>query len=246
MQDYEDLEYIIVDGASNDGTMDVVRRELERYAGEDQPVWVRRHAAAVKLISEPDRSMYEALNKGIRLATGDVVGHVHSDDVLVNETVVSQYVRCFEQSGAQMVYADGYFVDQDDCQLVRRIWHSGRYHRWKVRLGWLPLHTTLYTRRDVLTEGILYREDLRTASDTDFLIHYLYEKPLKVHYMPAMTMMMRMGGLSTDASRRRKVWQEDVAIMKHYGFWPAPLIKVCKMAWKVPQIIEPKLRRLIG
>ena len=243
-QDYPDIEYIIVDGASTDGTLDVVRRELARYASKGETEVIRRHAASARVISEPDHSMYEALNKGIRMATGDIVGHVHSDDMLVDTQVVSQYVKHFEQTGASLVYADGYFVDADNHQLVRRIWRSGSYHRWKVRIGWLPLHTTLYMKRSTLMEGSLYNEAIRTASDTDFLIRYLYEHPVSVSYMPCMTMMMRMGGLSTDAKRRRQVWDEDISIMRRYHFWPAALIKLCKMAWKVPQVIQPKLKRL--
>lgn len=242
-QDYPDIEYIIVDGASTDGTLDVVRGELARYAAEGESEVIRRHAASARVISELDHSMYEALNKGIRMATGDIVGHVHSDDMLVDTQVVSQYVKHFEQTGASLVYADGYFVDADNQQLVRRVWRSGSYHRWKVRVGWLPLHTTLYMKRNTLMEGSLYNETIRTASDTDFLIRYLYVHPVKVCYMPRMTMMMRMGGLSTDANRRRQVWNEDVSIMRRYHFWPAPLIKLCKMAWKVPQVIEAKLKR---
>lgn len=243
MQDYPDIEYIIVDGASTDGTLDVVKQELAYFAEKGETELIRRHAREARYISEPDHSMYEALNKGIRMATGDIVGHVHSDDMINGNDVVSKYVKHFEQTGADLVYADGYFVLPEANNKVMRIWRSGRYHRWKVRLGWLPLHTTLYMKRSVLTSGDLYREDLRTASDTFFLIHYLYETKVKVSYMPVMVMMMRMGGLSTDASRRKQVWNEDVSIMQHYKFWPAKVIKLCKMAWKVPQVIEPKFRK---
>ncbi len=242
-QDYPDIEYIIVDGASTDGTIQIVKQEIAHYIEHGETELIRQHAREVKFISEPDHSMYEALNKGIRMATGDVVGHVHSDDMLVSDDIVSAYVRHFEKTGADMVYADGFFVDPDQHNQVKRIWRSGNYHRWKVRIGWLPLHTTMYMKRSVLMADELYREDLRTASDTFFLIHYLYETKIKVSYMPKMTMLMRMGGLSTDASRRKQVWDEDVSILEHYGFWPAPFIKMCKMAWKVPQVIEPKFRR---
>ena len=126
-QDYDNIEYIIVDGASTDGTMDIVNEYRARVA---------------KIISEPDHGMYEAINKGIRVATGDVIGLLHSDDFFYNNGVVSRIVERMKITRADFLYGDGLFVDPDNTDKVVRNWIGGSYRLWKVRHGWLPLHPT--------------------------------------------------------------------------------------------------------
>lgn len=237
-QDYPDIEYLIVDGASTDGTLEEVRRLLAQEAAEGATPLIRQHAAEAVVMSEPDSGMYEALNKGMRRATGDVIGLVHSDDWLVDSDVVSQYVRCFETSGADLVYADGQYVDSVRTSVVRRKWVSGRYRRWKVRVGWLPLHTATYIRRSALSPEVLYDEQYRVAADTKFLIYYLMERPLRVSYLPRCTVRMRMGGLSTDPRRCRQIYAEDVSIYRYYQFSHPHLVKLMKMMWKLPQFLH--------
>ena len=218
-QDYPDIEYIVVDGASRDASLSVIRS----YAGRID-----------RMVSEPDHGMYEAINKGLRLATGEVVGLLHSDDVLFDRHVVSDIAACFEKTGADLVYGNGLFVDARDMSRVVRNWVGGSCRRWKVRCGWLPLHPTVYIRREVLERVGDYDERYKIAADTDFLLRCLYETPLRVEYMHRYVVRMRMGGLSTDTARRRQMWQEDVEIYRRHGF-PGVLLKLMKMGWKVPQ-----------
>lgn len=242
-QDYPDIEYLIIDGASTDGTTEEIRRVLAYEAAEGVTPLMRRHAQQTVLVSEPDHGMYEALNKGMRLAKGDVIGMVHSDDVLFDPQVVSRYVERFERTAADLVYADGQYVDAHDPQVVRRLWVSGPFRRWKVRLGWLPLHPTVYIRRAAVSLDALYDEHYHVAADTKFLIHYLYEMPLRVCYLPCYTVRMRMGGLSTNVRGSRLVYDEDVSIYAGYGFRHPRTAKVMKMMWKVPQFFNALLRR---
>ena len=242
-QDYPDIEYLIMDGASTDGTVEYVRELLQQEAREGESELVRRHAREAQLVSERDGGMYEALNKGIRRATGDVIGFVHSDDMLIDSTVISHYVQCFEQTGADLVYADGQFVDEKEPTKLLRLWVSGRYRRWKVRLGWLPLHPTVYMRRMSFDPDVLYDEHYRVAADTKFLIYYLHESVLRVCYMPELVIRMRMGGLSTSPKLQRQMFAEDVSIFRYYGFGHPRMAKVVKMMWKVPQFINAGLRR---
>ena len=224
-QDYPDIEYIIVDGLSNDGSIDIINQ----YQGK-----------VAKIVSERDHGMYEAINKGIRLATGDIIGLVHSDDFLYDSHVISDVVKRFEKSGADFVYGDGVFVNADNINKPVRNWIGGTYHKWKVRLGWLPLHPTCYIRRDVMMLEGLYDESFKIAADTDLLVRYLYKANLKIDYMPRRIIRMRMGGLSTDSEKRKLMWNEDVRLYKAHGFTPAVLTKIIKMTWKVPQFIEAK------
>lgn len=225
VQDYPDIEYIIVDGLSNDGSIDIINQ----YQGK-----------VAKIISERDHGMYEAINKGIRMATGDVIGLVHSDDFLYDGHVVSDVVKRFEETGADFVYGDGVFVNANNINKPVRNWIGGAYHKWKVRMGWLPLHPTCYIRRDVMMREGLYDESYKIAADTDLLVRYLYKVNLKVDYMPRRIIRMRMGGLSTDREKRRLMWNEDVRLYKAHGFKLPVLTKIMKMMWKVPQFIEAK------
>jgi len=228
-QNYPDIEYIVVDGASTDGSVEVIR-EMMKDA---------RWKSTYKFVSEPDEGMYEAINKGIRMTTGDVIGLVHSDDMLYDNRVISDVAKKFEESKADFVYADGIFVNAQNIDKIVRYWKSGSYHRWEVKLGWLPLHTTCYIRRDVMQKEGLYDESYKIAADTEFLVRYLYEARLNVVYMKRLVVRMRMGGLSTNRKSRRQIWREDIRLYKAHGFAASPT-KLMKMMRKVPQFIKKK------
>ena len=226
-QDYPDIEYIIVDGASTDGSVEVIRSMMNDL----------RWKVSFKFVSEPDGGMYEAINKGIRMATGDIIGLVHSDDMLYDSGVISDIVGMFEKTGADFVYGDGIYVHTNNIDKVVRYWKGHSFHRWTVKLGWLPLHPTCYIRREVMLREGLYDESYRIAADTELLVRYLYKARLKVAYIQRLVIRMRMGGLSTDSERRRQMWNEDIRLYKAHGF-AARSTKLMKMMWKVPQFIR--------
>lgn len=228
-QDYPDIEYIIVDGASTDNSLNIIHDAIKGQ--EDK----------VKLISEPDRGMYEAINKGIRMATGDVIALCHSDDFIYAKDTVSHVVKKMKETECDFLYADGIFVNELHIDKVVRKWVGGRYARWKVRCGWLPLHPTCYIKREVMMRCGLYDESYKIAADTNLLVNYLYNCHLKVAYLPEFVTRMRMGGMSTDPVKRRKMWKEDIRVYTGYGFKPVVLTKVMKMMWKVPQFVKAKL-----
>lgn len=226
-QDYPDIEYIVVDGGSTDDSFKVIRSYGSRIA---------------KVISERDGGMYEAINKGIKMATGEIVGLLHSDDFLFHPHIISEIVERFKQTSADIVYGDGLFVDAHETEKVIRDWRSGNYRRWKVRLGWLPLHPTVYIKRSAMERYGLYNEKYQIAADSDFLVRYLYKADLQVEYLGKYVVRMRMGGLSTDSQKRKAMWKEDVDMYRKNGFWGVPE-KILKMGWKVPQFVNAKLKR---
>ena len=223
-QDYPDIEYIIVDGASTDGSLEVIRSYGERIT---------------KVISEPDHGMYEAINKGIRTATGDVIGLLHSDDFLYNDHVISHIVKQLEETGADFLYGNGLFVDSNNTDKVIRNWIGGTYRTWKVRHGWLPLHPTCYIRKEAIIKRGLYNETYKIAADSDFLLRYLMGGDLTVTYLNEYIVRMRMGGLSTDNGKRKQMWKEDIRVYHSHGINPI-MAKIEKMMWKVPQFIKAK------
>ena len=157
-QDYPDIEYIIVDGASTDGSLGIIKEYGNRIS---------------KIISEPDHGMYEAINKGIRAATGDVIGLLHSDDFFYDNHVISHVVKKIEETGADFLYGNGLFVNYENTDRVVRDWIGGKYRTWKVKHGWLPLHPTCYIKRDVMIRRGLYNETYKIAADSDLLLRYL-------------------------------------------------------------------------
>lgn len=220
-QDYPDIEYIVVDGASKDNSLNIINEYKDKIS---------------KIISEPDHGMYEAINKGICAATGDVIGLVHSDDFLFSNQIVSHIVRRFEETHADFLYGDGLFVNPENTDKVVRNWIGGTYRLWKVRHGWLPLHPTCYIRRDVMERKGLYNESYKIAADSDFLFRYLLGGELSVTYLKEYIVKMRMGGLSTDSARRKQMWKEDIRMYQSHGVNPT-ITKVEKMMWKIPQFI---------
>ena len=225
-QDYPDIEYIVVDGASTDGSLSIINRYKDKIA---------------KIISEPDQGMYEAINKGIRAATGDIIGLVHSDDTLFTPQTISHVVAKFQETHADFLYGDGLFVHPDCTKRVVRDWIGGEYRLWKVRHGWLPLHPTCYIRRNVMERKGGYNESYKIAADSDLLLRYLLGGELSVAYLHEYIVRMRMGGLSTDAARRKQMWREDIRMYRSHGMSPT-LTKLEKMLWKVPQFVKAKLK----
>ncbi|WP_163400502.1 glycosyltransferase family 2 protein [Flavobacterium fluviatile] len=201
-QDYPDIEYIVVDGNSSDGTQGII----ERYADKIS-----------KYVSEPDKGMYDAINKGLAMATGDVVGLMHSDDVFYDNSVVSKIVNIFKNSPtADAVYGDGIYVTNDEEQKIVRNRIGGKYNFKKLKSGWLPLHPTVYIKKSIIEKYGNYNLDFKIASDTEFLLRYLYKYKINIVYLNSYIVKMRMGGLSTDYKRAFEVLREDYNIYKFH------------------------------
>lgn len=224
-QVYSNIEYIVIDGASSDGSLEIINEYSERIS---------------KIVSEPDGGMYEAINKGIRLATGEIIGLVHSDDFLEDKDVVKDVVSCVVENNADFVYGDGVFVESKNTSKIVRRWRGGMYSPHKVALGWLPLHPTCYIKRDVMFREGLYDESYKIAADSDLLFRYLFKANIRVTYLKRNIIRMRMGGVSTSKEKRIMMFWEDVRMYRSYGRWGIPS-KILKMMWKLPQFVEAKL-----
>ena len=178
-QDYENLEYIIVDGGSTDGTMELIRRMEKRMPGR------------FRYLSEPDRGIYDAINKGIALSTGDIIGCCF--DRYADEGVIRRMVQAMETECTDGVHGDLYYMDGE--RIVRR-WHQGQ---GTIRTGWLPGHPTMYLRREVYETYGVYRTDYRIAADYEFMVRILYRKQVTLSYLPEILIYMSYGGTSTSS-----------------------------------------------
>ncbi|MCI9846274.1 glycosyltransferase family 2 protein [Flavobacterium pectinovorum] len=201
-QNYPNIEYIVIDGNSSDGTQDIIKLYSEKIS---------------KYVSESDKGMYDAINKGLSLATGDIVGLMHSDDVFYDKDVISKIVEAFQNSSdVDAIYGNGIYVTNDEEQKIVRNRIGGEYDYKRLKAGWLPLHPTVYIKKTVIGKYGNYNLDFKIASDTEFLLRYLYKHKIKVTYLNTYIVKMRMGGLSTNYKRAFEVLCEDYNIYKFH------------------------------
>ena len=201
-QGHDDIEHIIQDGGSTDGTLDVVRTHA---------------TASTDLVSEPDGGIYDAINRGIRRASGDVVGVMHSDDFFASDGVLSKVASAFEDPTVDGVYGDLHYVAAHDTSRVLRRWESGSYDRSKLRWGWMPPHPTFYMRRHYFDELGLYDTKLRIAADYDAMLRYFVKGGIRLDYIPEVMVCMRTGGASNGSLKRiiRKSREDYRAIRRN-------------------------------
>lgn len=185
-QDHPDKELIVIDGASTDGTLEV----LQRYAGR-----------LAHLVSEPDHGIYDALNKGLRLATGEVVGFLHADDRYADDRVLSRIAAALADPAVDACHGDLRYVRHDDPDRVVRYWRSGAYHRRRLAWGWMPPHPTFYARRAVYQQLGGFDTRYRIAADYDCLLRFLGAGQITCAYIPEVLVHMRVGGTSNRSLR---------------------------------------------
>lgn len=190
-QNYYDIEYIIVDGASKDGTVDIIKNNSSVVS-----MW----------ISEPDKGLYDAMNKGIKMATGDILGIINSDDFYHRPNSISQVVNAIKEYGTECIYADVKFVSPENLDKTVRYYNSGRFSPKKFKRGLMPAHPTFFTYRRNFENFGYYRTDYKIAADFELLVRFLYKHKLSYHYLPIDLMKMRTGGLST------KSWKSNIII----------------------------------
>ena len=189
-QDYTDFEHLIIDGGSTDNTLDIVRELEPRYGGK------------LKWISERDRGIYDAMNKGIMMATGDVIGILNSDDFYTSTDILSTVADGIQQYDA--VYADIHYVDPADLTRPVRHYSSAPFRRWKMRLGFMPAHPSFYCRRSVYTRFGLFDLDFKVAADFEQLLRLIYINRIFTHYIPRDFVTMRTGGASSSGFQSHK------------------------------------------
>jgi len=199
LQDHADVEHIVVDGGSDDGTVEILERNRHRLS---------------TLLSEKDRGIYDALNKGIALASGDVVGFLHADDVLADSRVLSRIAGALRDPHVDAAYGDLVYVRKDDIERVVRRWRAGPYSRSRLAWGWMPPHPTFYVRRSVYGRLGGFDTRHRIAADYDCVLRFLGAGRVVPTYIPEVLVRMRLGGESNASVGRivRKSWEDYVAL----------------------------------
>ena len=225
-QTYSDIEYIIIDGASKDNTMDLVH--------EYEPLFNGR----IKWLSEPDKGIYDAMNKGIRMATGDIVGIINSDDFYHRTDVLSCVAEAFEEPGVQAVYGDVRFVHPGDLDKTIRYYSSKVFSPKLFRYGFMPAHPTFFTYKKYFEEFGYYKTDYKIAADYELLVRFLYVHKLQAKYLPLDFMKMRTGGVSTASVRSNILLNKEIVrACRENGLWTCFPLLLMKYAVKVFELI---------
>jgi glycosyltransferase len=224
-QRYPNIEYIVIDGGSTDGTLEAIQPFREKLAC---------------FISEKDTGLYNALNKGIKQATGDIIGILHSDDLFYDSGSIEKVVQAFRETQADLVYAKGQYVDQANIEKVKRIYPSKPFKKRYLPFGWIPLHTTIYVKREVFENYGLYEEHYRIASDYEISQRWFQNDNIRKVYLNEWVVKMRLGGKSTNAKLQKLKSSEDLDVIRRYHLWGWFTLG-CKIARKIPQYILPRI-----
>lgn len=227
-QEDSDYEYLVIDGGSKDNTVDIIKEYEPKFRGR------------MKWISEKDKGMYDGINKGIRMATGDVVGIINSDDFYHRTDVFDIINKSFEENkGIQAIYGDVRFVHPDNLEKTVRYYSCKHWKPWRFRFGFMPAHPTFFTYKENFEKYGYYQYDYHIAADYELLIRHLYTNKVPAKYVPLDFMKMRTGGRSTNGWKANVLLNKEIVrACKENGIWTCMPILFLKYFIKVFELIK--------
>ena len=225
-QRHRNIEHIIVDGASKDNTLEIIKSSPNRVA---------------KIISEPDNGIYDALNKGIKAATGDIIGFLHSDDTFGSPDTLEKIVKQFEtrKKGKKPDGVHGNLLFVDRQNIVVRTWYGKPFERKNVKYGWMPPHPTLFLKKEVYQKHGGFDTSFRIAGDYNFMLKVMLDKDISLAFLPEIITKMRVGGASTGDSKSLIFKsKEDIRALRNNGFRFPYVVLSFKILRKLPQLLK--------
>lgn len=229
-QTYDDYEHIIVDGGSTDNTLDILREYEPRYKGR------------LKWHSEPDRGIYDAMNKGIIRATGELVGLLNSDDFYTSDDVLASIAESYKSGGVDAVYGDVCYVHPNDLKKMVRRYSSASFSRWKMRLGFMPAHPSFYCRRSVYMRLGMFDLRFKIAADFEQLLRLIFVNNIKTRYIPKTFVTMRTGGASTSGlSSHKQIYHDHMMAYKVNGVYSNCMLESMRYMCKICERIRDKI-----
>lgn len=218
-QDYDNIEYIIIDGYSKDNTLDIIKEYSDQIA---------------VVVSEPDKGIYDAMNKGIQLATGDVVGILNSDDFFTSNDVISIVVKEFMHNQTDAIYGDIHFVRPENLNKCVRYYSSAIFSPFLFRFGFMPAHPSFYVKKSCYEQLGTYDLNYRIAADYDLMIRFLYKEKIRYKYLKKDFVTMRIGGISTEGVNSRILLNKEIVrACKKYGIYTNLFFLSLKYIYKV-------------
>lgn len=228
-QSYTDFEHIIVDGNSSDDTMSIVKEFEPLYHGK------------LRYISEPDHGIYDAMNKGIAMATGDIIGTLNSDDFYSSDDILQSIVDNIENVDA--VYADVHYIKGNDIEAGVRYYSSKRFRRWQMCMGFMPAHPSFYCRKAVYDRLGKFDLSYKIASDFELLLRFIYLHNIKTRYIRKNFVTMRIGGASTSGLKSHlQILKDHMGAYRKNKVYSNYLLEGCRYAYKVMELSYYKLR----
>lgn len=220
-QTFKDIEYIVIDGGSTDGTLTI----LNKYKDH------------LKFISEKDSGIYDAMNKGLKMAKGEIIGMIGSDDFYPSNDVLLQVSNAFDEFKTDAIYGDKQYVNPEDLNKIVRFWTVGPYKKENWLEGWMPPHLSFYLKKSVYDSYGYYSTDFTCSADYELMLRMLYKNGVSAHYLPKVLMTMRNGGTSNASWKHRlianledrKAWKINNLMPKWYTLWWKPLSKITQL-----------------
>lgn len=223
-QNYNNIEYIIIDGLSTDNTLEIVNKYSDKIN---------------KIVSEKDSGLYDAINKGIELASGDIIANLNSDDFYIDNNVITDVVNKMEKEKSDTLYADLYYVDAIDTKKIIRNWVSGEYKKGIFYKGWMPPHPTFFVRKSVYDQYGKFNLELKSAADYEIMLRLIHKYECSISYLPRVIVKMRIGGVSNvSLLNRLKANREDKKAWELNGLKPKPYTLIFKPLSKVLQFVK--------
>lgn len=227
-QTFKDIEYLVIDGKSKDNTIAIIKEYESKFKGR------------LRWISEPDKGIYDAMNKGIRMATGDVVGILNSDDFYSSPEILSRVAE--EIDDVDAVYGDIHFVNYDDLKKCVRYYSSKDFAPWKMRLGFMPAHPSFYCRRDIYLKYGLFDLSFRIAADFEQLLRLIYIHRIHMRYVPLDFVTMRTGGASTNGFQsHKKIFADHLRAYRKNGVRSNSFLEGLRYVYKAGELALFKL-----
>jgi glycosyltransferase involved in cell wall biosynthesis len=219
-QVYHDIEYIVIDGGSGDGTVNVIEKYRDKIA---------------IFLSEPDKGLYDALNKGIKMSTGDIVAILHSDDVFYDEKVVSDMVERIHTTKAEICFSDLVIIKKNQ---ILRYYKANYFKKWLFRIGWLPPHPTCFIKRSLFQEFGLYSTKYKGAGDFDFLVRIFYARDIKWAYLNRITVKMQYGGISNSGWRSKVSNAQEISkILKNNNVFSLIIFQLLRYFIRLTEMV---------
>lgn len=221
-QTYKNIEYIVIDGGSVDGTLKILTQYEPMFEGR------------MRWISKKDHGIYDAMNKGIAMATGDIVGILNSDDFFTSDNVIEKILPSFRKDNVDAVYGDVHFVREDNLNKTVRYYSSRMFRPFWLRFGFMPAHPSFYARKNVYEKAGGYKTDYQIGSDFEMMVRLFCGQGINAVYIPLDFVTMRTGGASTKNMRSRTILlREDIRACRENGIYTNQWMIALKYFYKV-------------